>query len=156
MPEIDPLAKLILDEAVRGLDTQSETLNELRNRTGVLIAAATIATALLGATALQRHPVTYGVNLAAMFVFGVVISCCVCVLWPSDKWAFVYSAKTLDETYFERRVDPTQACRSMALGHAKHRDSNKRKLKWRFGFFRVSCAALTADVVLWLVSIGVR
>jgi hypothetical protein len=57
---------------------------------------------------------------------------------------------------YETRVDPTQACRSMAFGHANHRDSNKRKLKWRFGFFRVACVALTADVVLWLVGIGVR
>jgi hypothetical protein len=154
--EVDPLAKLILDEAVRGLDMQSETLNELRNRTGVLIAAATIASALLGATALQRHPVTYGVNLAAVCVFGVVVFFCLCVLWPSDKWAFVYGAKTLDETYYERSVDPTQACRSMALGHANHRDANKRKLKRRFGFFLVACVALTGDVVLWLVGIGVR
>ncbi len=150
------MAKLILDEAVRGLDMQSETLNGLRNRTGVLIAAATIAAALLGATALQRHQVTYGVNVAAMGVFGVVVFFCVCVLWPSDKWAFVCSANTLDETYFEKRVDPTHACRSMALGHANHRDSNKRKLKWRFSFFRVACVVLTADVVLWLVGIGVR
>ena len=156
MPELDPLAKMILDEAVRGLDMQSETLNELRSWTGVLIAAATVALALLGATALERHPVTYGVNLAALCVFGVVIFFCLCVLWPSDMWAFVYNAKVLDETYFEKRVDPTQACRSMALGHAKHRDSNKDKLKWRFVFFRIALAALTADVVLWLVSIGVR
>jgi hypothetical protein len=154
--EIDPLAKMVLDEAVRGLDMQSETLNELRGRTGVLIAAATVASALLGATALERHPVTYGVNLAALCVFGVVIFFCLCALWPSDEWAFVYNAKTLDETYFEKRVDSTQACRSMALGHAKHRESNKRKLKWRFWFFRIACVSLTANVVLWFLSIGVR
>jgi hypothetical protein len=44
-------------------------------------------------------------------------------------WAFAHSAKVLDETSFEKRVDTTEACRSMALGHAKHRDSNKDKLK---------------------------
>jgi hypothetical protein len=35
-----PLAKLIVDEAVRGLDTQSKMLNGMRNGTGVLIGAA--------------------------------------------------------------------------------------------------------------------
>jgi hypothetical protein len=29
---------------------------------------------------LQRHPVTYGVNLAAICVFGVVVFFCLCVL----------------------------------------------------------------------------
>jgi hypothetical protein len=156
MADIDPLARLIYDESVRGLDVQSKALDELRSRTGVLIGASTVASAFLGATALSRHNVTYGTNLAALIVFGGSIVFCLLVLMPSTKWSFVYHAKTLDDTYFVARVDPTQAVRSMALGHAEHRDANKRKLKWRYRWFRLGCLTLVADIVLWTVSIGVR
>ncbi len=41
------------------LDMQNETLNELHSRTGVVIAAAIVASAFLGAAALQRQPPEY-------------------------------------------------------------------------------------------------
>jgi hypothetical protein len=156
MTDIDPRVQLAYEESVRGLDMQSDTLNALRSQTGVLIAATTVASAFLGAAALERHHVTYWANIAALILFGLVIVLCLCVLWPSDDWAFVYSATTLDETYYQKDVDATQSCRSMAIGNAAHRDTNKSKLKWRFGFFRFACIGLTADMILWLVSIGVR
>jgi hypothetical protein len=156
MPEIDPVAKLVYDESVRGLDMQSQSLDEIRSRTGVLIAAATIAAALLGASALTRHHVTYWANLWALITFGLVVGFCLLVLWPGTKWTFAYNAATLDDTYFKQQVDATEACRSMARGRAKHRKANAKRLRWRYRWFRLACLALLADTILWLVSIGVR
>jgi hypothetical protein len=118
MPDIDPLAKLVYDESVRGLDMQGQSLDEIRSRTGVLIAAATVAAALLGAPALARHHVIYWANLSALIAFGLVVGFCLLVLWPGTKWTFAYNAATLDETYFKKQVDATEACRSMARGRA--------------------------------------
>jgi hypothetical protein len=39
----DPRVKLAYEESVRELDMQNETLNELHSRTGIVIAAATVA-----------------------------------------------------------------------------------------------------------------
>ena len=52
---VDPRVRLTYDESIRGLDMQSATLDELRNRTGVLLAAASLSSAFLGATALEHH-----------------------------------------------------------------------------------------------------
>ncbi|MHB1539074.1 MAG: hypothetical protein ACYCUM_09560 [Solirubrobacteraceae bacterium] len=156
MPDIDPLAKLVYDESVRGLDMQSQSLDEIRSRTGVLIAAATVAAALLGTSALTKHRVTYWANLSALTAFGLVVGFCLLVLWPGTKWAFAYNAGTLDDTYIKNQIDATQACRSMARGRAEHRRANARRLRWRYLWFRLACLAMLADTVLWLVSIGVR
>ena len=48
MSDVDPRVKLAYEESVRGLDMQNETLNELHSRTGVVIAAATVASGILG------------------------------------------------------------------------------------------------------------
>jgi hypothetical protein len=57
--DIDARVMLAYDESVRGLNMQSTAVDELRSRTGVLIAAATVASAFLGSTALARHSATY-------------------------------------------------------------------------------------------------
>lgn len=155
MTEIDPLAKLIYDESVRALDMQSKSLDELRSRTGVVIAAVSVGSAFLGAEALKRHHATYGLNWAAFAVFGTVIVTCLFILWPRG-WQFAYDATDLDEAYVVEREDPTQACRSMARGHTDHRIADRTRLKRRFIAFQLACVGLTADIALWLLSVGVR
>jgi hypothetical protein len=153
--EIDPLAKLIYDESTRALDIQSKVLDELRARTGVLIAASSVGSAFLGAEALKHHHATYCLNLAAFAVFAVVMGICLFILWPRG-WQFAYDATDLDDAYVVKREDPTQACRSMAAGHTKHRRANGTKLKPRFIAFQLACVGLAADIALWLLSVGVR
>jgi hypothetical protein len=153
--EIDPLAKLIYDESVRALDIQSKSLDELRSRTGVLIAATSVGSAFLGAEALKHHHATYSLNLAAFAIFGAVIVTCLLILWPTG-WQFAYDATDLDSAYIVKREDPTQACRSMAEGHTNHRRANGTKLNYRFIAFQLACVGLAANIALWLLSVGVR
>jgi hypothetical protein len=155
MADIDPLARLVYDESVRALDIQSNSLDELRSRTGVLLAATSVSSAFLGAEALKRHQAGYGLNLAGFAVFGVVVLICLLILWPRG-WQFAYDATDLDDAYVVKREDPTQACRSMAQGHTTHRRANGTKLKRRFIAFQLACVGLAADIALWLLSVGVR
>jgi hypothetical protein len=83
--DFDPRVKLAYDESVRGLDMQSAALDELRNRTGLLIAAATVASAFLGAAALAHQPATYWLNICGLLAFFGTILLCLAVLWPSQQ-----------------------------------------------------------------------
>jgi hypothetical protein len=155
MADVDPRAEAIYQESVRGLDMQSASLDELRNRTGVLLAAATVASAFLGATALGVHGAfAQWVSAAATLVFASVIGLCLAVLWPAEDWEFVYDARTLDAEYIEKSVDGTAMYRSLAKGNAKSREINRDKLRPRFTLFRIACALLAVDVALWLLAIG--
>jgi hypothetical protein len=156
MSDVDPQLKMIYDESVRGLDMQSATLDELRNRTGVLLAAAALSSAFLGATALQRHHVLYWATVLATLLFVGSVILCLAVLWPSEDWEFAFNARTLDETYIASGVDGTAMCRSMALGNGRSRDVNREKLRCRFKLFRWACGTLAASLVFWLLDIGIR
>jgi hypothetical protein len=154
--EIDARVKLAYDESIRGLNMQSTAVDELRSRTGVLIAAATVASAFLGSAALARHPASYWANILGLLAFIAVIGLSLGVLWPSEDWEFVYDPEVLDEDYFVGEVDVTEMCRAMSLGNAGSHQKNQGKLNGRFKLFRFASVALLIDVLLWLVGIGIR
>jgi hypothetical protein len=156
MPDIDPRVRVIYDESVRGLDMQSDWLDELRQRTGVLIAAATVTAALLGASALEHHDAKYSLNVLGFMAFAATIALCIGVLWPTPDWEFNYQADHLNEWYQEEELDPTEMCREMAINNAESRANNKGMLKGRYKLFRFACGALAADVIFWLLAVGVR
>ena len=159
--DIDPRATLVYDESVRGLDMQSTSIDELRSRTGVLLAAASVASAFLGATALQHHHVLYWVSVVAILLFVATIVLCLCVLWPSEVWEFAFNARTLDDWYFAKdgdaeEVTASDMARQMARSNADSREGNKAHLKCRFELFRFASIALGLNLVFWLIDIGVR
>jgi hypothetical protein len=156
MGDIDPRVKLAYEESVRGLDMQNETLNELHSRTGIVIAAATVASAFLGAAALQRHPPEYWLNVLGLIAFAATTFLCLSVLWPSEDWEFSFDARELDDDYYAVDADPTEMCRAMSLSNAKSLEVNNEKLEQRFKMFRFACVALAADILLWLVAVGVQ
>jgi hypothetical protein len=154
--DIDARVRLAYDESVRGLNMQSTAVDELRSRTGVLIAAATVASAFLGSTALARHSATYWANIFGLLAFVAVIGLSLGVLWPSEDWEFVYDPEILDDDYFAQDVEATEMCRAMSLGNAGSHRRNQSKLNGRFRMFRLASVALLLDVLLWLVGIGIR
>lgn len=156
MGDIDSRVKLAYEESVRGLDMQNETLNELHSRTGIVIAAATVASAFLGAAALQRHVPGYWLNVLGLLVFAATTLLCLGVLWPSEEWEFSFDAGDLDDRYYAKQADPTEMLREMLLSNAKSRTVNNEKLRDRFKLFRLACGALACDILLWLVAVGVR
>ncbi len=156
MSDVDPRIKLAYAESVRGLDMQNETLNELHSRTGVVIAAATVASAFLGAAALQQHPPEYWLNVIGFIGFAATALLCISILWPSEEWEFSFDAGDLDDRYYAKDADPTEMCREMLLSNADSRRLNNEKLAGRFRLFRFACGALACDILLWLVAVGVR
>lgn len=156
MSEVDPRVKLVYEESVRGLDMQNETLNELHSRTGVVIAAATVASAFLGAAALQRHLPEYWLNVLGLLAFAATTLLSLSVLWPSEDWEFSFDAGDLDDRYYAKDADPTEMCREMLLSNANSRQLNNEKLGGRFKLFRFACGALACDILFWLLAVGVR
>ncbi len=154
--EIDARVKLSYDESVRGLNMQSTAVDELRSRTGVLIAAATVASAFLGRLRSHDTPASYWANIFGLLTFIGVIGLSLGVLWPSEAWEFVYDPAVLENDYFVADVDVTEMCRATSLGNAGSHQRNLSRLNNRFKLFRLASIALLVDVLLWLVGIGIR
>jgi hypothetical protein len=154
--DVDPRAKLEYDESVRGLEIQGRMVDELRVRAGVVLAAASLSSAFLGAAALTGQKHVPPLAIAALSVYFLALALCLCILFPSGDWEFVYSARTLDEKFYSVGVDATQMYRALSLGNADSVKVNRSQMGWRFVVFGLACLALGADVILWLIAVGLR
>lgn len=79
--------KLAYEAALRGLDKQEGLLEELRTRTGVLLAASSLAASFLGQTAFQ-NPNPRGLAITALFSFVASIAASVFILLPKTNLIF--------------------------------------------------------------------
>jgi|ERR1035441_5329854 hypothetical protein len=150
----DPRVTVIYEEAVRGWALQSSVLDELRSRTGVLLAAASVAAALLGSADLTKHETFTFLGTLALIAFCVVVVLCVIVLWPTQGWTFTHDARLALEAYVEqdRTLDETR--QNLAIRAEEYRDENDGKLTWKFRAFQGASLALGASVVLWLIDLN--
>jgi hypothetical protein len=136
---------------------QAASLDELRSRTGLLLAAASIAGSFLGAQA-ANHPGIGLLGIAAMIAFVFAVGCCLYILWPRKQaWTFVLSAKTLaaDWIDIERDGGVEAMQRFMAESLESHYDTNGGKLDELFGYFQAAAIAVGAEVILWTVQLAV-
>jgi hypothetical protein len=81
------LEKLAYESALRALDKQERLIEELRARTGLVLAASSVAASLLG-----RHdvdgPGPHGLAVLAIVSFAVAIGAAVFVLLPREDLMF--------------------------------------------------------------------
>jgi hypothetical protein len=142
--EVDSRLVLAYEESVRAWALQSAVLDELRNRAGILIAAATVSSAFLGAQALGSKRALSAAAILAVVAFGAVILLCVYVLWPAKDWTFVHNGERLIETYCKDDVTTDDMYRQMTIDNSNYRKGNRRRLDWRFFAFRMACVASSA------------
>jgi hypothetical protein len=152
-PVEDPRLKLIYEEAIRGWSLQSSVLDELRNRAGVLLSAATVASAFLGSADLADHKTITTLGIIAIVAFGAVVVLCVSVLWPTGKWCFTHSASGLIGAYVKPGKPIDYMHEQMALATDEYRTKNDTRLARRFCAFRLAAIAVGADVVLWIIDL---
>jgi hypothetical protein len=145
---------LAFDEAGRALDGQERTVNELRSRAGVLIAAAAITTSFFGARAITGELST--TVWCAVVAFALVGASVLVVLWPRSEWQFSASATDLIATYIETDVPASlpQIHRDLALHRSASYDRNARQLRMLFGAFRAGLVLLVVEVGAWMIALG--
>jgi hypothetical protein len=150
-----PLEHLAYDEATRAIDRQSTSLDGLRARAGILLAAVSLATSFFGGLALGDGDLS---TPAIAFVVVAILSglaagvLCVAVLWPRAEWKFNIGAKELLPR-LEAADDEASAYRSLALTLEEAYDENEDglgSLLWRF---RLACIALGVEALAWLLAV---
>lgn len=144
----------IYEEAKRGIEVQVASLDELRSRTGLLLAAASVTASLLAPRAAGSSGLgTLGA--LALVVFALAVGACLWVLWPKRDWVFVTSPKILAEDWIdiERDGGNEAMLRFLAERMEDHYDGNKLKLDNLLLVFQVAAFATGAEVMLWTLQI---
>lgn len=167
------LAGIADDEGRRALDYQQARLDNLRDRFGVLLSAAAVSTAFLGAEVLKRP----GTPTATWFAVGLFVSVsvlCIYALQPLP-YSFVFEPVRLLDDYVDLSEEET-LCWLATYRSWQHTRNNVRieglrksiepptliaeyvvplEASWRTHFglvhhFRLASAFLVAETLCWL------
>ncbi len=145
--------KLAFEEAVRGLDKQEGRLEELRARTGVLLAASSIATSFLGPEAF-RGPSPKGLAIIALGAFVVTLAASVFVLLPNKNLAFTARGPGIYEGFYAFRRDMAEVYRRLAYDLQAFWESNEKEMRWVSRVFTLAAGALVTEILTLAVLLG--
>lgn len=153
----DPATYAIaFDEASYAVRRQEAALDDLRSRTGILFAAASLVASFLGGAALSDRALMWpGIGAIAAFVVVGVLA--LIVLWPRGGWTFSLDPATLMEDYIQADPPATvpEMHRELALHRGKHFAKNQTMLDRLYWLYRGAIGVLLIEVVLWLTQFAV-
>jgi hypothetical protein len=147
--------ELAYGESVRAIELQARSLDEVRTRTGVLLAAASVVSSFLGSEALKLAP--FGVIAGlALISFGVVLTVCIVILLPRGEWKFALGAKVLLEDW--TGASPSGNTEAMLAFLAERLEknwlANKDRIKGMLVLFQIAAVALGIEIMFWTIQLA--
>ena len=143
------------DLSLRSLAQQEALLNEVRARTGILLAATAIAISLLGGRALDDGGRT-AVDLAGVALGTASFFLSVYVLAPKGRFSFSPHGWEAYEYFVAQGSDVAEAQRVLAYWNREIWDDNQRVIDRMLTSFRWACFALVAAVFVWSVGLALQ
>jgi hypothetical protein len=154
----DPRMALVYDQAVRALDDQRDLVESVRVRAGMLVSAASVATAFLAGLAKAEREGLTTLGWWATAQFALVVILALLILWPTRRWIIRPNAKKLIRDYLE--VEPAASLDEMRRDLALHMENwiegNSIKLRRLFIMYQLASVALGAEVLLWIADLWGR
>ena len=140
------LEEIAYDAALRALDKQEALVGELRSRSGVLLAVASVAIPFASRT---------GVPPLALVAYAVAVVCGVLVMLPRANLRFsLHGPGVIDAAHGPAR-EPSELYRRLAFELDDLRTENELALKMLLRAYRLGSAALVWEIAsLGLLSPG--
>jgi hypothetical protein len=149
----DGLARLAFEASVRSLDKQERLLDELRARTGLLLAASSLAISFVGRPVFQEADTL--VLVLGLLAFAISIAASVYVLLPKPaKFVFSLEGSAVFEQLYEFRDEMPEVYRRLTYDLDRFWEENDDVMTRLFRWFQVAAAALAAEIILLLTSLS--
>jgi hypothetical protein len=146
--------RLAYEAALRALDKQERLIDELRNRTGLLLAAASLAASFLGREAFAGHP-KRGLAILALVAFLLAVGASVYVLLPkTGKFVFAMVGAGLYEGLYELKDDLGEVYRRLTYDLDRFWDDNDVELQKLFRAFRLAAVGLSAEIIILIAMVS--
>lgn len=147
------LEKLAYDEALRALDKQERLLEEMRARTGVLLAASSFAASFLGPQAFL-HPNSKELALAALAAFVLTLGASLFILVPKRSLVFAAAGAEIYEGFYAIRNDMTEVYRRLAHDLDTYWELNEGEMVWLGRAFALAAGALVVQTLSMTLLLG--
>jgi hypothetical protein len=147
------LARLSFEASLRSLDKQERLLDELRARTGLLLAASSLAISFVGRPVFQESDTP--VLVLGLMAFAISIAASVYVLLPKPaKFVFSLEGSAVFEQLYEFREDMSEVYRRLTYDLDRFWEENDDVMTRLFRWFQVAAVALAAEIMLLLASLS--
>jgi hypothetical protein len=146
------LAELSYD--VRALDLQESGLEQLRARTGILLAASSLTASFLGAQTIQHASGLGVLGGLALVSLAASVLLCVYVLLPKQRFEFSLKAPQVYETLFEFRDDEEEIRRRLAYWLEEFWQRNQDRIDELGRYFFAAAVALILQLVFWTFALA--
>ena len=154
MPQQDmSLEKVAYEAACRALSSQEDELNQLRSRTGTLLAAGSITASFLGAQTLGHGSGLGTLGALALVAFVCFMLPSIYVLLPKEGFIFSLNGTILYEELYAFRDDPAEYYRRLTYWLEGFWDLNDEKTQTLTQSFFAAAAFLATGVVLWALAL---
>jgi hypothetical protein len=150
---VDELALLAYELSQRMLAQQEMRLDELRARTGTLLAASSVATSFLGPRAIDHN----GVNtlaLLALTAFAVSVIGSVSILILNPRLVFGVRGTRLFEEERAREESIADVHRRLGYWLELFFDKNQTTVDRLFLVYQIAAVAVLVEVIVWTIKIA--
>jgi predicted acyltransferase len=145
--------KLAYEAALRSLDKQEGLLEELRSRTGVLLAASSLAASFLGQQAFQ-HPHPTELVVVSLLAFVASIGASVFILLPKKNLIFSERGAGLYEGLYSIRDEMAEVYRRLAYQLDRFWDDNDKTIVKLTRSYKVAATALVIEILSLAALLG--
>lgn len=156
----DPRLRFVWEEALRAIERQAASLDDVRGRAASLIGGASIAAGFLASTALADGQRFKGSTWVGCVAFAVVGLLCANVLRPRRNWKFHRSSKDLIRDYVDGGEHGPASMDDMHRDLAGHLesdyDANGNRLKRLYWQLTIGCGALVVEIGAFLLDLRGR
>jgi hypothetical protein len=143
------LTELSYAEGVRALEVQERSIDQLRARTGILLAATSLTASFLGAQTVQHASGLDTLGGLALISLIVSIGLCIYVLLPKEGFVFSLNAKEMYERLFDFEEDDEEVRRRLVYWLEEYRQDNQKKIDSLGSYFFAAAVALLLQLVFW-------
>jgi hypothetical protein len=148
------LAELSYEAGVRALDLQERAVEQLRARTGTLLAASSLTASFLGAQAIAHSSGLGALGGLALVSLAASIGLCVYVLLPKKEFRFSLNAPQVYEQLYELRDDEEEVRRRLAYWLEEFWQANQGKIDELGRYYLAAAVALGLQLVFWSWSLA--
>lgn len=161
----DAIYQLAYLESQRNLTQQAVVLDNIRTRAGLVITAANVVTAFLGAPAIKAattplDPSSFAPGLTfggwlALISFAIVGVCSVAMLWPRKGWNFRFSAGEIVDRIEKRpEIRLPEMHKTLARFNDDSFSKNEEKISQLFWLLEIAAVFLFLEAGFWLASLA--
>jgi hypothetical protein len=145
--------RIAYELSLRVLDQQERVVNDLRARTGTLLAASSLVASFLGGRGIDdgEPGILTGLALAA---FAASVAASVYVLLPKPSLIFALRGTVLFEEEFADPGGLPETYRRLVYWLEGYRAANEPTIGRLFAFYRGATAAVLVQVILWSMELA--